>query len=111
MLEVVKYAFFSGVTCCGLAVLRGTKLNILTTCFISSFSCSSVFLIISKTNMFVIAAFLSTVVAASIVKYFSVMGKHGFLFIVIDRKSVVEGKSVRPGVDLGGRRSIKKKKH
>ena len=27
----------------------------------------------------------------------------------IDRKSVVEGKSARPGVDLGGRRSIKKK--
>ena len=25
---------------------------------------------------------------------------------VIDRKSVVKGKSVRPGVDLGGRRSI-----
>src|SRR3546814_14877642 len=32
-------------------------------------------------------------------------------FVLLDRKSVVEGKSVSVGVDLGGRRIIKKKKN
>src|SRR3546814_20833279 len=36
---------------------------------------------------------------------------HEWLPSIEDRKSVVEGKSVSVRVDLGGRRSIKKKKH
>src|SRR3546814_13390632 len=39
-----------------------------------------------------------------------VMGKVDILVIGKDRKSVVSGKSVSVRVDLGGRRSIKKKK-
>src|SRR3546814_18891013 len=56
--------------------------------------------------------FFTDLETAAAAGFYGVIGRLGRIFIETeaDRKSVVEGKSVSVRVDLGGRRTIKKKK-
>ncbi|MEG2192726.1 MAG: hypothetical protein RRX95_05550, partial [Oscillospiraceae bacterium] len=82
-LTVIRVAFFSGFVSCGLAILRGTKLEILSTVYMGGFFCGGIFYVINSLGFPLLAGFSCTAAVCLIVRYFHNKEKHGYLFLII----------------------------
>ena len=80
---VFRVAFFSGFVSCGLAVLRGTRLDILYSVYIAGFLCGGIFYTVNSFGLPFTAGFAATAVVCIVVRIFHHVEKHGYLFIVI----------------------------
>lgn len=83
ILTILRVALFSGLTSCGLAILRGTKLKLLSTVYLGGFFCGGIFYIINTMGYPFAAGFACTSVVCLIVRYYHHKEKHGYLFLII----------------------------
>lgn len=84
IITILQVAFFSGVVCCGLAVLRQTKLTMVSACFVAGCFCGGIFFVINTGyHLPFTAAFCATAIACVIIRFFSHFRNHEYLFVVI----------------------------
>lgn len=67
LMEFLRNSFFSGAFCCGLGILRGTKIKILPTIYFCGFVCASIFYVLNSFSLPFLGSFMAAATVSVLV--------------------------------------------